>query len=244
MISDLLFLFAVTGLGWAAFAWLLSKPFFPLSGVVVVTPVGQITRDQLEYVARTSIHGNFFTAALDDVRAAFENLPWVAHAEVRRRWPDEIELAIEEHQAVAYWTLNDSGETWLVNRQGEVFEAASNADMPVFSGPRGSVPMLLQRYRDYSKVLAPLGVRLTGVDISARAAWQLKLDNGLTVTLGREQDRASLDERFGRFVAAWTKMGKDMNGFSRADLRYPGGFALTPAGAVSAPSAVAGDNRR
>ncbi|GHT82582.1 cell division protein FtsQ [Betaproteobacteria bacterium] len=245
LISDLLFLFALISLSYAAFVWVKSQPFFPLGGVVVVTPIEQVPQDQLEYVARTSIRGNFFTTELDDVRIAFESVPWVRRVEVRRRWPNEIELAIEEQQAVAYWKTPGSEATYLLNQQGEVFDADSDADMPLFSGPEGSSSVLLQRYQGYSQMLAPLGARLVGVELSARGAWQLRLDNGLTIVLGREQEPSSLDGRLARFVAAWAQIKHNIGErFARVDLRYPGGFALTPAGTMTAPPGVAGGKRR
>ncbi|MCK9258540.1 MAG: cell division protein FtsQ/DivIB [Azoarcus sp.] len=233
LLSDLLMLFAAIGLGWALVTWFLSRPLFPLRELVVLTPPGQVTEAQLQYVARTAIRGNFFTIELDSVRAAFEKLPWVRRAEVRRRWPDGIELRLEEHQAVAYWTATESGETRLVNRQGEVFTASSDARMPAFSGPQGSAATLLARYQTYSGMLKPMGASLMGLMLSAREAWQLKLDNGVLIVLGREQERAPLEARLKRFVAAWPEV-QDSIGLqvAVADLRYPGGFALTPIDAV------------
>jgi len=233
LLSDLLMLFAAIGLGWALVTWFLSRPLFPLRELVVLTPPGQVTEAQLQYVARTAIRGNFFTIELDSVRAAFEKLPWVRRAEVRRRWPDGIELRLEEHQAVAYWTATESGETRLVNRQGEVFTASSDARMPAFSGPQGSAATLLARYQTYSEMLKPMGASLMGLMLSAREAWQLKLDNGVLIVLGREQERAPLGARLKRFVSAWPEV-RDSIGLqvAVADLRYPGGFALTPIDAV------------
>lgn len=233
LISDLLMLFAAIGLGWALVTWFLSRPLFPLRELVVLTPPAQVTEAQLEYVARTAIRGNFFTIELDRVRAHFEKLPWVRRAEVRRRWPDGIELRLEEHQAVAYWTTNDSGDTRLVNRQGEVFTASSDASMPAFAGPQGSAALLLARHQAYSKLLQPMGVTLVGLMLSAREAWQLKLDNGLLIVLGREQERAPLEARLTRFVSTWPAVEKNIGlQVAVADLRYPGGFALTPVDAV------------
>jgi cell division protein FtsQ len=241
LVSDLLFLFAAVALAWGAFSWVMSKPIFPLRELIVSTPLAQVNPAQLEYVARTSMRGNFFTVALDEARAAFEKVPWVRRAEVRRHWPDGIELAIEEHQAVAYWTASDSDETYLVNHQGELFEAFSDADMAVLSGPQGSMPALLERYRIYSRMLAPLDLRLAKVQLSARAAWQLHLDDGFTIVLGREQDHFSLDARFERFIAAWGQMRQSVGvRLVRADLRYPGGFTLTPADAAAVPAAQQG----
>lgn len=233
LISDLLMLLAAIGFGWALVTWFVSRPLFPLRELVVLTPPAQVTEAQLEYVARTAIRGNFFTIELDAVRAGFEKLPWVRRAEVRRRWPDGIELRIEEHQAVAYWTANDSGDTRLVNRQGEVFTASSDATMPAFAGPQGSAALLLARHERYSKLLQPMGVTLIGLILSAREAWQLKLDNGLVIVLGREQERAPLEARLSRFVTAWPAVQQNIGlQVAVADLRYPGGFALTPVDAV------------
>jgi cell division protein FtsQ len=230
LIADLLMLFAALGLTWVVVSWFLSRPFFPLREVVLLSPPAQVTTAQLEYVARSAIRGNFFTVDLDQVRADFEKLPWVRRAEVRRRWPDVLELRLQEHQAVAYWTSTDGSDTRLVNRQGEVFVAASDAPMPGFSGPPGSASYMLARYEAFAGQLAPLGRQLVGVVLSAREAWQLRLDNDMVIVLGREQDKAPLEERLARFVAAWPQTQESIGvQVAVADLRYPSGFALTPA---------------
>ena len=243
LLSDLLTLCAAVALGWALVVWFLSRPLFPLRELVVVTNPGQVTEEQLDYAARLAVQGNFFTVDLQAVKETFEKLPWVRKAEVRRRWPDALELRIEEHDAVAYWTVSESGDARLVNRQGEVFVAASNADLPQFDGPQGSSGWLLARYREFSSMLQPLGVRLVGLALSAREAWQLQLDNGMTIVLGREQDESPLAERLQRFIAVWPGVHKEIDIEIRvADLRYPGGFALTPADAsvLQQPVAPAG----
>lgn len=229
LVSDLLMLFAAVALGYALVVWFMSRPLFPLREVVVLTPPAQVTSSQLEYAARTAIRGNFFSVDLEAVRTKFEKLPWVRRAEVRRRWPDVLELRLEEHQAMAYWTVSDSGESQLVNKQGEVFIAASNADMPAFSGPQGSAAYLQAKYHEFNQTLGPLGVRLVGVALSAREAWQLQLADGMVIVLGRDQEKAPIDERLERFVAAWPQAQESVGvQIAMADLRYPSGFALTP----------------
>jgi cell division protein FtsQ len=227
VMADLLLLLAAVGLGYALVHWIIVRQAFPIRDVVVLTPPAQVTVAQLEYAARSSLKGNFFTVDLDAVRGAFEKLPWVRHAEVRRRWPSAVELRLEEHQAVAYWSANDSGETRLVNRQGEVFTASSNAAMPAFAGPEGLADELLQRYADFSALVARLGRKLDGLSLSSRLAWQLRLDDGLLVELGREQTQASLYERLERFVRSYPQVLEQIDKkVLVADLRYPNGFAL------------------
>ncbi len=230
LVSDLLMLFVALALGYALFIWFLSRPIFPLREVVVLSPPAQVTQSQLEYAARSSIQGNFFSVSLDDVRSAFEKLPWVRRAEVRRRWPNALELRLEEHQAVAYWTVADSDEVHLVNRQGEVFVAASNATLPDFSGPPGSAAYLLARHREFSQLLAPLGRQPVEVWLSTREAWRLVLDDGMVIVLGRDQEKAPINQRLKQFVSVWPDTQAQLGAqVAVADLRYQRGFALTPA---------------
>ncbi|QID17034.1 FtsQ-type POTRA domain-containing protein [Nitrogeniibacter mangrovi] len=229
LISDVLLLASAAILGYAVVMWAANRPSFRLREVVVLTPPAQVSAEQLEYAARSAVKGNFFTVDLDKVRDAFEKLPWVRHAQVRRRWPDALELRLEEHQAVAYWTVTDSGDTRLVNAQGEVFVAASNAHMPVFAGPEGYAPILLSEYARFSQTLKPLGHALVEVGLSAREAWQLKLDDGLVIRLGRDRQDAPAEARLQRFVAAYPKaLAQRPMQVAVADLRYPNGFALLP----------------
>jgi cell division protein FtsQ len=229
LVSDALLLLGALGLGWALVAWTFSKPLFPLRGLVLSAPPSQVTQAQLEYVARTAIKGNFFTANLEDVRMAFEKLPWVRYAEVRRLWPDGLGLNLEEHEAVAYWkNIGDGGgDVRLINRQGEAFAASSDAVMPEFAGPPSSAATMLEHYGTYSRILRPLQARLVRMDLSVRGVWRLWLDNGLSIVLDREQERSSIEARLENFVEAWPYLQDRLGGrIARADLRYPNGFAL------------------
>ncbi len=230
LLADLCLLFGSTALAYAAFTWFLRQPLFPLEEVVVLTPPAQVTEAQLEYAARSAVEGNFFTVDLNRVRETFEKLPWVRKAEVRRRWPATIELRLEEHVAVAYWSPDGSGETRLVNRQGEVFVAASNAEMPRLSGPEGTAAYVLNRFGALLEAVAPLGRPLTDVTLSAREAWQLRLADGLVIQLGRDQESAPSDRRLRDFVATFPE-AREKAGIEVAvvDLRYPGGYALRAA---------------
>jgi cell division protein FtsQ len=245
LVSDVLLLFAAVGLGWAAVTWALSRPLFPLRELVLNTTPAQVTQAQLEYVARTAIHGNFFTTSLEDARIAFEKLPWVRHAEVRRLWPDSLELSLEEHKAIAYWkNIGEGNDVRLISAEGEVFAASSDINMPVLSGPQGAAATVLERFTTYAKILQPLQARLIEIELSARGAWQLRLDNDLVIVLGREQERSPLNERLARFAAAWPQLRDGGVRFARADLRYPGGFALTPMNNKATPQTAAGIDRQ
>ncbi len=227
--ADLLVVFAIASLAWAAATAVQRLPIFPLREVVVGGTVENVTRSQIEQATRVALVGNFFTVDLDQVRTVFERLPWVRQAEVRRRWPATLELSVEEHVAVARWRQAD-GESRLVNDRGEVFAAASDRQLPVFAGPEGSAARMLARYREFAAALAVVGRSPETLVLSSREAWQMRLDDGVVVELGRDEARHNLSERLARFIAYY-RPAMDKIHLARVgvvDMRYPNGFALRP----------------
>ena len=196
------------------------SPLFPVRELDVTTPLQHTTRAQIEEAARARISGNFFAVSLEDVRLGLEQLPWVRHASVRRVWPDRLEVEIEEHTAFARW-----GEDALVNTFGEKFLGRTDQPLPLFVGPAGTEREVAFRYGRFAAIVAPLGERLERVVLTQRLAWQLRLQGGLDIMLGREADPA--EDRLRRFVAVYpVTLGSIARRHEYVDLRYPNGFAL------------------
>jgi cell division protein FtsQ len=231
LVSDVLILLASVALGYSGVKAAVRMPVFGLQEVVVVSPLGHVTPAQIEYAASSSLRGNFFTVDLEQARKAFESLPWVRKAQLRRQWPARVEVSLEEHEAVAYWHSVDSSDTRLVNTFGELFDAASNADMPVFSGPPDAGVTMISERKRFDEILRPIGRKASALTLSSRHAWQLKMDDGVLVELGRDQSDASLEARLGRFVTYWPQASQRFkNPVVVADLRYPSGFSVRTVG--------------
>lgn len=226
LLADVLLLAALAALAYAALLGAQRLLVFPLRQLVVTSSVKQVTPMQVEYAARSSVTGSFFTINLDAVRASFEKLPWVRHAEVRRIWPDGIEVSIEEQVAAARWR-QANGENRLVNSYGELFAAASESDLPVFSGPEGSAPQMLARQQEFETSLKSLGREARAMDLSLRQSWSVTLDNGLVMVLGRDEREHSVRDRMMRFVAAYPELVRKISFRPDIiDMRYPNGFAV------------------
>jgi cell division protein FtsQ len=204
----------------AAIVLLARSPLFPVSRIELTHAPERTTRADIEAALSGRIGGNFFALDPDEVRAALERLPWVRRASVRRVWPDRLEVTLEERVALARW-----GGHALIDVHGERFAAAGSAPLPLFLGPEGRERELAARYAQFSEVLAPLGTKLERLVLTPRLAWQLTLDNGLRIMLGRDVDGAQA--RLARFVAAYpATLGRIARPHDYVDLRYPNGFAL------------------
>ena len=211
--------------------WLSRQPIAPLVRVVVMNELQEVQRSDLEQ-ALQGLRGNMVTVSLEGVRSSLEKLAWVRRADVRRRWPGTLELTLYEQEPVARW---GEGSQQLVNVQGEVFYAGNAFDaaeeLPIFHGPLGSAPEILNRYRETTIALAPTGRTLAQVTLTPRLAWQLKLDDGLWIELGRDQAKATVAQRLLRFVASYRVVvaGRSQKA-GMVDLRYPNGFVMRVGG--------------
>jgi len=231
----------------ALIAWLLRAPLFTLRSIALD---GELARSNLATVranALPRLAGNFFSFDLERGRAAFESVPWVRRAVVRRQWPNRLAVTLEEHRAAALWH-GEAGIEKLVNTQGEVFEAnlgdVEDEDLIALAGPEGSSAQVLAMQRRLADTLAPMAVRIDLLKLSSRGSWHAELDSGAELELGRgrEDEVVARTERFVRTFTQATQRYADASGKQRAlitaDLRHPDGYALRLRG-VSTSTPVA-----
>ena len=217
-IANLLFGFAAVLLMYGTTYVVVNLTFFPLREVRVEGTLNHVTREQLKLIVSRHLQGNFFTLDLVKARAAFEKLPWARNVSLRRRWPDRLEVTVEEHEELARW-----GNIALVNTYGELFHAASDADLPVFYGPGDGVREVAEHFGKYSILLASAGIKVSELTLTPRRAWQLRTDSGMVIELGRENTEARLVKFASVYQHTLSKLGVKL---AYADLRYPNGFAV------------------
>ncbi|WP_240097489.1 cell division protein FtsQ/DivIB [Thermomonas flagellata] len=191
----------------------------------------RVDEARLREVVRPYAQRGFFAVDLDAVRAAVAALPWVEHAEVRKHWPDVLEVRIRERVPVARW-----GRDRLLSVGGQPFPVLPGLPLPpglpALDGPDARAGEVLALYRQ-ARTLLP-GVR--GVALDARGSWSVQLADGVQVVLGRDQPQA----RLARFAPLLPRLRAQPGArpLVRADLRYTNGFSLLW-GAPAAPAPAA-----
>ncbi len=208
-VASTLYVLVVVALGAAALLWLTRSPGLSFR---VIQLEGDLQRNSVATVranATPRLAGNFISIDLDKARAAFEAVPWVRQATLRRIWPDRLAVHLDEHHPVALW-LGDDGNQRLVNDFGEVFEAnvgeVEDQKLPQFSGPEGTSAAMLSLYRRLAPLFAAQRLEPVTMQLSGRGSWSLELDSGATVVLGRgsEDELVARSERFLRTVSQVT----------------------------------------
>ena len=198
-------------LAWAIALTLVALPFV---GVL-------INAEQIRAATQPLLGKGFFAIDLDAVRTAVAALPWVEHAEARKRWPDTIELVIYERQPYARW-----GADRLVSRSGELFTVAGAEGLhglPQMGGPDDRLGDVLQFYADCVKEFSGSGLVIDAVTLSSRGGWKVDLASGAIVEIGRDNAKAHLS----RFLDVWPSLvGAHPEPPAYIDLRYENGFSM------------------
>jgi cell division protein FtsQ len=220
-------LLLVAALGW----WGLRHPLFAIGAIVVEGDVSHNSAATLRANVAPRLAGNFFTVDLQKAREAFEAVPWVRQAVVRRQFPNKLRVQLQEHQAEAWWGAE--AESRLVNSFGEVFEAnpgdVEQEEMPRLAGPEGSAAQVLALYRSLKPLVEQLDMGIGEVVLTGRGGWTLHLDTGATVELGRGSNEEVLarSQRFAQTLTQVTsKYGRRPEALVTADLRHGDGYAV------------------
>jgi cell division protein FtsQ len=204
--------------------YVLHLDVFALNSVQLNEAPKHVPPELIKRVVAEQIKGNFFTVDLNKTRTAFEHLPWVRKVSVRRKFPWSLEVELEEQVALARWNGNE-----LVNTHGEIFEDKTDQVLPSFFGQPNTSTQITSRYDEFSKTLLPLKQQIAQISLSPRFAWQLRLNNGIVLELGREH----MQQRLEKFVSVYPySLSTLSQSVTHIDLRYQNGFAVyLPSGA-------------
>jgi cell division protein FtsQ len=204
--------------GLSALAWSLDRPVRVIS---IDGSFQRVSPGQIEKAVAPFAREGFMSANLADIQRAVETLPWVDHARIARRWPNSLRVTVTEQTAAARW-----GESGLLNTRGELFvkvAAHVPAELPHLSGPEGTESQVAQRYLSVQGRMLEAGMRIAALRLDERGAWEMDLDCGVTVRLGRRD----VDGRIDRFLRTASQViAHRLTEINYVDMRYSNGFAI------------------
>ena len=211
---------------------------WPMRQLVVTGEFRQVSDARIRSVVLPRVQQGFFAVDLVAIRASLAALPWVQKVEVRKRWPDRLEVALVEYRPMARW-----GGDRMLSERGDIFPApaGSHDRLPLFEGPDDHAAELMAFHSQARPLFLAAGLQVRRVRLSTRGSWNLLLSDDTEIEVGRGDPGL----RLARFARLLPRL-EDSNGhIARADLRYTNGFALVwrvpptwgaPSGATSQKS--------
>ena len=193
----------------------------PIEAITVDGPFQRVSALQVEEAISDELGAGFLSASLGSIRNKIAALPWIDQASVARRWPGTLQIHVTEQVPAAAW-----GDKGLLNVRGELFVDNARhvpAELPRLSGPEGRSAEVARTYLAVRDRLIPMGIDLRVVDLDARGAWAITLQNGVEVRLGRR----NVDERLELFVDVVADLVSSREAeIDFVDMRYGNGFTI------------------
>jgi len=203
----------------ASWVYLTSPGQLPFKSVSIQGEFQYLDRADVERRVEDYLDGGFVSLDMDNLRAAINELPWVADVAIRRQWPDILHIQVTEQSPLAHW-----GDKAFVNLQGDVFVPAKALDVAsaiYLNGPEGSSYAVVEQYLALRSSAVNLPIRLKVLTLNQYGEWHIKFDDGLDLELGSE----AIAQRWQRFVKHYSRVVAQKKP-QRIDMRYEHGFAV------------------
>lgn len=195
-------------------------PMFDIRKVEVVGDLQYADREVLQRNYNQLLGRGLFDEPMAALKYIGEQPAWVESAKIRRVWPHTLRIEVHEHKPVALW--NDGR---VITASGKVIAPVSVPNLPLtqLSGPADTEATVLDQFILISQFLSTTTLRVAGLELEDRGAWNILFDNGVGVKLGRD----AVLERLQRFVAVYkSDLSGRIDRIASVDARYPHGVAV------------------
>lgn len=204
-----------------------------------ISVTGELEHTQAQLVqdiVQPGLVGGFLNADLKQIQRQLEGLPWIYEANVRRKWPNALEIHVVEELPIARW-----GQDGFLNHEGGVFHSDKEGDwasLPRLQGSGDSARSMVQKYQRLVEILAPFNLAVEQLTEDERGQLEVVLAGGMQLNLGSDR----FLERMHRFVEIYrNELSARQADVARVDLRYENGIAVAFKEPTQAdPSSVAG----
>lgn len=198
---------------------LLDPDRFPVREIQVQGSLEYLERTELEQELSGHVSGNLLRLDMRELEHHLIAHPWVAEAWVRRDWPATLQVQVLEEEPIARWAaggfVTDSGKHIRPSRELDL-------SLVLLEAPDDRAVAMVELLGRLQAMLHPHGLALRAVQESRNYSLGLTLENGMVLTLGREEPLARL-QRWLRYRQALIQVAPQA---IEIDLRYPNGFAV------------------
>ena len=186
---------------------------------IVITGRDKTAKQDILNALQLSRETNILNLDLRDLQQKVEQLPWVRHAVVKRRFfPNIIQIDIRERQVQSIWQLDHKFRP--IDGEGNVIEADYTPDHPILlivgEGAPENITALMKSITDDQNIFQ----RIKVANYISGRRWNIVLDdieNGITVKLPEKH----IDEAWKKLLKLNSTQGLLKRKLTIIDLRFP-----------------------
>ncbi len=186
---------------------------------IIITGRDKTAKQDILNALQLSRETNILNLDLRDLQQKVEQLPWVRHAVVKRRFfPNIIQIDIRERQVQSIWQLDHKFRP--IDGEGNIIEADYTPDHPILlivgEGAPENITALMKSITDDQNIFQ----RIKVANYISGRRWNIVLDdveNGITVKLPEKH----IDEAWKKLLKLNTTQGLLKRKLTIIDLRFP-----------------------
>ena len=159
---------------------------------------------------------NILSVDISALQKRLESLPWVQHATVTRRLPDQLRTRLVEHRPIALWQTATGPS--LIGVGGDIIQVSALSPyrhLPILSG--AGAPEAAGELLRLVDSVPSLGRRVSGAELVDGRRWNVFVDGRIEVRLP-ERDAAAAWARLARLETETALLARAVEAI---DLRLP-----------------------
>lgn len=162
-------------------------------GIEDVEIAGDRETSEIAILEQLELGGSLISFDVAEAQERVAGLPWVAHASVRKFYPDTLAVDIEEREPFALW--QHEGEVYVIDEAGTrivPLEEYRYAALPFMVGERAN--LFASSFLDVLKGEPEIAERMLAAVLVAGRRWDLHLEDGVVVKLPEANPAAALEQ--------------------------------------------------
>ena len=196
--------------------------YFPIKEISIESKIINTSKDDVFEKSKNYLNSkSFFNFKINILKKEIEKVSWVKSADIRRVYPGEIKIYIEEHVPIAIWNnksyMNDTGDIFFIRdieKKLPVINSNKNRNKIMFV----YFSLLLKYISDYN-----FDIKIKKIEENDIRSLSAYLSSGIIVKFGSKD----IKDKIHTFIKLYkTLNSSDLEKIGYIDMRYANGFSI------------------
>ena len=193
---------------------------FPIKNVISSELIN-VNEDDISKAVKYLYSKSFFDIDLNYLKNKLEKIEWVRKINVRRSYPNEIIIDIEEHTPILIWN-----NKMYINTYGEKFNVSKiDKNIPILISDESRINEVFTYFKLFNEKLSSrkLDFKITKIMENEIRSLTIGLSSGINIQLGSKDVNNKIPLFFEIYKSLNTR---DLNKIRYIDMRYSNGFSV------------------
>ena len=194
--------------------------YFPIKKVTSSELIN-VNKDDISKAVKYLYSKSFFDIDLNHLKNKLEKIEWVRKIDVRRSYPNEIIIDIEEHTPILRWN-----NKMYINKYGEKFNASKiDKSIPILISDESRINEVFAYFKLFNEKLSSrkMDFKITKIMENEIRSLAISLSSGINIQLGSKDVNNKITLFFEIYKSLNTR---DLNKIRYIDMRYSNGFSV------------------